>query len=63
VLEPGKEIVTFQSREEMIDLIKYYVGKDALRKKISDAGRKRIMDEHTYETRMRQLTDIVKEFL
>jgi spore maturation protein CgeB len=63
VLEPGKEIVTFQSREEMIDLLRYYVGRDKLRRKISDAGRKRILHEHTYKTRIRQLTDIVKEFL
>jgi hypothetical protein len=63
VLEPGKEIVTFQSQEEMIDLVRYYVAHDELRKKIADAGRKRILNEHTYETRMRQLKDIVKDFL
>jgi spore maturation protein CgeB len=62
VLNPGKEIVTFQSCEEMIDLLRYYVDKDALRRKISDAGRKRIMREHTYATRMKQLTDIIKDF-
>ena len=63
VLEPGKEIVTFQVQEEMKDLARYYLGKDELRRKIADAGRRRIMNEHTYETRMRQLTDIVKDFL
>jgi hypothetical protein len=63
ILEPGKEIVTFRSENEMIDLIRYYVGKDELRRKITDAGRKRIMDEHTYEIRMRQLVEIIENVI
>jgi spore maturation protein CgeB len=63
ILEPGKEIITFRSENEMIDLIRYYVGKDELRRKITDAGRKRIMDEHTYEIRMRQLVEIIENVI
>jgi len=63
VLEPGKEIVTFRSGKEMLDLIRYYVDNDELRKNISNAGRERILKDHTYASRMKQLTGIVKEFL
>jgi len=63
VLEPGKEIVTFQSENEMIDLISYYLGKDELREKIGEAGKKRILEEHTYEIRMKQLIEIIESYI
>ena len=60
VLEPGKEIVTFRSEHEMIDLIRYYLQNDDVRKSISEAGKKRIMRDHTYEVRIRQLIEIIE---
>ncbi len=60
VLEPGKEIVTFQSEQEMVDLIKYYLKNDALRKKIAEAGKVRVLKEHTYEIRMRQMLRVIE---
>ncbi len=59
VLEPGKEIVTFQSEEEMIDMIKYYLQHDELREKIAKAGQKRVLKDHTYEIRIRQMFEII----
>lgn len=63
VLEPEREIVTFRSREEMIDLVRYYVGKDGLRRKIAEAGKKRVMNEHTYEIRIRHLIHMINNAL
>ncbi len=60
ILEPGKEIVTFQSEQEMIDMIKYYLENDGLRMRIADAGRKRVLREHTYEIRTRQMLEILE---
>ncbi|MEC4675677.1 MAG: glycosyltransferase [Nitrospirota bacterium] len=63
ILEPGKEIVTFRSEDEMIDMIKYYLDNDDLRMKIAKAGRERVLKDHTYEVRMRQMMDIINKQL
>ncbi len=63
VLEPGKEIITFQSEQEMIDMIRYYVKNDELRKKIAEAGRRRVLKEHTYEIRMGQMLRIIEDVI
>ena len=60
VLEPGKEIVTFHSEQDMIDMIRYYLKNDGLRMKISEAGRRRVLKEHTYEIRIRQMLRIIE---
>ncbi len=61
VLVPGKEIVTFHSGEEMVDMIRYYLGNDDLRMKIGEAGRKRVLQEHTYEVRVRQMLRMIED--
>lgn len=61
VLIPDKEIVTFSSDEEMIDKIKFYLPKDDIRKKIAEAGQSRVLREHTYEVRIRQMISIIEK--
>lgn len=63
ILEPGKEIVTFRSEQEMIDLIRYYLENDELRMKIAKAGQNRVLRDHTYEVRMRQMMEMIKDFI
>ncbi|OGW39863.1 MAG: hypothetical protein A2Y97_10325 [Nitrospirae bacterium RBG_13_39_12] len=63
VLEPDKEIVTFRSAQDMIDMIRYYVKNDELRTKIAEAGRKRVLKEHTYEVRTRQMLRIIEDVI
>ncbi len=60
VLVPDKEIVTFHDEEEMIDKIKFYLPKEDLRKKIAEAGQKRVLKEHTYEIRIKEMIAIIK---
>ncbi|MBI5666032.1 MAG: glycosyltransferase [Nitrospirae bacterium] len=59
ILEPGKEIVTFRDEDEMLDMIRYYLRNDALRQRIAEAGRKRVLHEHTYEIRVRQMAEMI----
>jgi len=63
ILEPGREIVTFQTQEEMIDMIRYYLKNDEERTRIAEAGRQRIFSEHTYEMRMRSLIKIIEDVM
>jgi spore maturation protein CgeB len=63
ILEPDKEIVTFKSEQEMIDMIRYYIKNNELRIKIAEAGRKRVLKDHTYEVRMRQMIELIRDFI
>jgi spore maturation protein CgeB len=61
VLLPGKEIVTFQSEQEMIDMIRYYLEHDEARKNIAEAGKARVLRDHTYEVRIEQMFRMIDE--
>ena len=61
VLVPGKEIVTFRSEQEMIDMIRYYLKNDKERKRIAETGRDRILKDHTYEIRTREMLRIIEK--
>ncbi|MBI5098984.1 MAG: glycosyltransferase [Nitrospirae bacterium] len=63
VLEPGKEIVTFRSDDEMIDMIRYYLKNNEERMKIAYTGTKRVLKEHTYEVRTREMLRIVEDVI
>jgi len=63
VLEPGREIVTFRAENEMIDLVRYYLARDELRRQIADSGGKRVSKDHSYEVRMRQLIEMIKSYI
>jgi len=60
VLEPGKEIAVFRSEHEMMDMIGRYLKNDAERKRIAEAGKNRVLREHTYEVRARQMMELIK---
>ncbi|OGW26077.1 MAG: hypothetical protein A2X59_10830 [Nitrospirae bacterium GWC2_42_7] len=61
VFEPDKEIVTFNSDAEMIDKIRFFLPKEDIRKKIAEAGRVRILKDHTYEVRTREMLNIIRK--
>jgi spore maturation protein CgeB len=61
VLVPGKEIVTFRSEQEMIDMIRYYLKNDEERKSIAEAGKVRVLKEHTYEVRFREMLSLIEK--
>ncbi len=63
VLMPDREIVTFRDEDEMMDKIKFYLINDLLREKIAAAGRERVLRDHTYEVRVRQMLEIIKNIV
>jgi spore maturation protein CgeB len=63
ILTPGREIVTFRSDDEMIDMIRYYLSRDEERRSISEAGKLRVLNDHTYEVRCRQMIEIMLNHL
>ncbi len=57
--EPGKEIVLFESWDEAVEKIDYYLNKEDERKKISQAGYNRFLAEHTLDKRLKKMMKIV----
>lgn len=59
VLEPGKEVVVFHNREDLIEKIQYYLERPEEREAIAQAGRERVHREHTYAHRLRDMLSII----
>lgn len=63
MFEPGKEVVTYESPEEALEKIDYYLKHESERKKIAAAGHERTLKEHTYKNRMKGLCDILYNYM
>ncbi|MEK9180215.1 MAG: glycosyltransferase [Patescibacteria group bacterium] len=53
--EEGKEMVFYDSPNDLVNKIKYYLAHDAERVAIARAGYERTIKEHTYEQRFREI--------
>ena len=54
--EEGEEIVCFETKEEMLDKIRYYLAHESERRQIAEAARKRVLREHTWAHRVVRMT-------
>ena len=61
--EPNREIFVVQSAEEAIDRYRYLLAHDAERRQVGEAARRRVLAEHTFQQRARQLSVIVNSYL
>ncbi len=50
---PGKEVVVFQNKEDLVEKMKYYLTHDDHRDTIARNGYVRVKNEHTYEKRLK----------
>jgi len=57
----GKEIVVYESIEDMDNKVKYYLDNPEERNKIARAGHERAKKDHTYFERAKKLIDIINE--
>jgi spore maturation protein CgeB len=51
----NKEIVMFRNRQELYDIVNYYLKNEQERKTIAERGYTRVMNEHTYDHRIRSI--------
>ena len=58
--EPGKELVVFKSKGELLEKCKYYLEHEAERQAIAKAGLERTMREHTYPHRFNEIFKFMK---
>ena len=59
--EEGKEIVCFETKEEMLEKIRHYLARDDERRRIVEAARQRALCEHTWSHRIAQMARHLEE--
>ncbi len=57
---PGEDYVYYESREDLIDKIGYYLKNDDERKEIAFNAHEKISKEHTFDVRVEQIIEMVK---
>lgn len=55
---PGRELAVFNSEDELLEMAHHYLTNPEERARIAQAGRRRVLNEHTYYHRMEQLLTI-----
>jgi len=60
LFKTGEEIICYKTMDELRKLIKYYLLHPDERKEIGLAGQKRVLKEHSYEHRARQILNTIK---
>ena len=61
--EPGRELIVVHSAEEAIDRYQFLLKHEAERLAIGRAARARVLKQHTFRHRARQLLDIVAQYI
>ena len=57
---PGEEVVTYDSPDDLVEKVRYYVTHPDERRAIAAAGQRRTLAEHTYRHRMEQLDGLLR---
>lgn len=58
IFEDRKDIVYFKDAKEIPDLVDYYLKHEDIRKKIIETGMKKVLQEHSYDVRAREVLKI-----
>lgn len=61
--EPGKELFVVNTAEEAIERYRYLLAHESERLAVGAAARARVLKEHTFQHRARQLVGIMQEYL
>lgn len=57
----GKEVVSYKDRDELVELVRYFLRHPDEREEIAKRGQARVLKEHTYGHRMRELVKTLKD--
>ncbi len=60
LFKDGEHLVSYRPKDNIIDIIKYYLSNDRKRKEISERGRKYVLKDHTYEHRVQTVFETIK---
>jgi len=61
LFEVGDEIITFKKKEEIPEIVKFYLNNQEKRQGIALKGRERILNNHTYKHRLNKMIEFMIE--
>ena len=59
LFQPGQEVVTFNDLDSCRQAIDYYLANPDEARKIAEAGRKKVLEQHTYRHRMEEAIQVI----
>lgn len=62
LFDVGTEVVTYRSAGEAVEMIKHYLAHPEEREKIARAGQARTLAQHSYQSRMSELAQILERY-
>jgi hypothetical protein len=60
LFEPGREVVTYTTADELAEQVRYYLAHEEERRAIATAGQQRTLREHGYDKRMVELANLLE---
>lgn len=60
---PGREVITYQSNQDLVEKIRYYLEHDTEREEIAAAGQKACLTRHGYDKRIREFEQILLKYI
>jgi spore maturation protein CgeB len=60
LFEPGREVVVYESEDDLVEQLRHYAAHDDERRRIAAAGQARTLREHTYAQRMAELAAMLE---
>ncbi|MFA4911641.1 MAG: glycosyltransferase [Desulfobacteria bacterium] len=61
LFDVGKEVVTYKDKDEIPELVRFYLNNPEARKAIAMRGRDRALKEHTYKHRLTTMIQVMKD--
>ncbi|MBN2891785.1 MAG: glycosyltransferase family 1 protein [Bacteroidales bacterium] len=63
IFEPEKEVIIYKSFEDAMEKIIWLLNNEDKRKEIAKAGQRRVLRDHTYDLRAKQLVEEIEKYL
>lgn len=60
LFEVGEEGITYKDKDEIPELVRFYLNNPEVRKKIAMKGKERVLKEHTYRHRLNKIIEVMK---
>ena len=61
LFEPGREVIVYEHPDEIQGLVERWLTDESGRRAVTEAARKRILAEHTYDHRIQALADLARQ--
>jgi hypothetical protein len=59
--EPDVHFIGYKDEKELLDMVKYYLRNEKERQQIAEAGREKVLKEHTYDARVETLLRVLEQ--